>query len=144
MLKLAIQKKGRLTTGTMDILKRGGLEFEEKSSGLINPCKNFPLELLLLRDEDIPEAVETGAADLGIVGGNILDEFLANNTKSSLAKRLSLPFSNCRLSIAVPMKTSFDTLGDLKNLKIDTSYPGVLKKFSDENNLKYLALLSYD
>lgn len=136
MLKLAIQKKGRLTTGTMDILKRGGFEFEEKSSGLINPCKNFPLELLLLRDEDIPEAVATGAADIGIVGENILDEFLANNTKSPLSKLMALPFSSCRLSIAVPVKTSFESLEDLKDLKIATSYPGILNRFSEENNLK--------
>jgi ATP phosphoribosyltransferase len=74
MLRLAIQKSGRLTRGALDLLKRGGFEFEEKSTGLINPCKNFPIELLLLRDEDIPESVAAGAADLGIVGSNVLED----------------------------------------------------------------------
>lgn len=141
MIKLAIQKKGRLTSGTLDILKRGGFEFEDKSSGLINPCKNFPLELLLLRDEDIPEAVETGAADLGIVGGNILDEFISLNRNSSLVSRLSLPFSSCRLSIGIPNSFLIESLNDLKNCKIATSYPGILKRFSDENNLGLIAVI---
>lgn len=141
MLRLAIQKKGRLTSGTMDILSRGGLDFEEKSSGLINPCKNFPIELLLLRDEDIPEAVQTGAADLGIVGGNILDEFLAAKEETVLEKQLTLPFSSCRLSLAVPLKAAYESLEDLKSMRIATSYPGILKRFSDANNLKLIPVI---
>lgn len=135
MLKLAIQKKGRLTTGTLELFKRAGFEFEDKSSGLINPCKNFPIELLLLRDEDIPEAVSTGAADLGIVGENVLEEFLANNSAAELNLRMKFPFSTCRLSIGVSKSSSIETIQELRNLKVATSYPAILRKFSLENDL---------
>ncbi len=141
MLRLAVQKSGRLTRGALDLLKRGGFEFEEKSTGLINPCKNFPLELLLLRDEDIPEAVSAGAADLGIVGSNVLEDYELRGPAERAERLLSLPFSSCRLSLAVPTKCGFEVLTDLKGKRIATSYPSILAHFSEAHDLSLLPVL---
>ncbi len=130
-LKIAIQKNGRLTEGSLDLLKNIGLEFEPPKTQLFSSVRNFPLEILFLRDDDIPEYVQDGVSDLGIVGMNIVAE------KGSNVEILEeLGFGNCRLSLAVPEKSGFQDLRDLDSRKIATSYPTILRKFLKENNMK--------
>ena len=129
-LKIAIQKSGRLNEKSVQLLKNCGLNFENYKSSLITTVANFPLEILFLRDDDIPEYVQDGIADLGIVGENIIVE-----TEASVRYLQRLGFGNCSLKIAVPTHSEFKELADLNGKAIATSYPTTLKKFLDENNI---------
>ncbi len=129
-LKLAIQKEGRLTDETLDFLWQSGLEFEVSKQRLVSNCRNFPLEILYLRDNDIPKYVEEGIVDLGIVGQNLLSE-----KRPQVKKLLNLRFGFCSLVIAVPRDLPIKKIEDLKDLKIATSYPVSTKKFFKERNV---------
>ncbi|MGV3761171.1 ATP phosphoribosyltransferase [Parapedobacter sp.] len=129
-LKIAIQKSGRLNEKSVQLLKNCGLAFENYKSSLITTVANFPLEILFLRDDDIPEYVQDGIADLGIVGENIIVE-----TEANVRYLQRLGFGKCGLKIAVPTHSEFKELADLNGKAIATSYPTILKKFLDENNL---------
>ncbi len=129
-LKIAIQKSGRLNEKSVELLKNCGLSFENYKSSLISPVSNFPLEILFLRDDDIPEYVQDGIADLGIVGENVIKE-----TEVNVAYLQKLGFGKCSLKIAVPNNGGIQALADLNGKSIATSYPVILKKFLSENNI---------
>ncbi|WP_461790398.1 ATP phosphoribosyltransferase [Pedobacter sp.] len=129
-LKIAIQKSGRLNEKSVEILKNCGLSFENYKSSLISTVTNFPLEILFLRDDDIPEYVQDGIADLGIVGENVIVETGAN--VSYLQK---LGFGKCSLKIAVKNDSDIDTVAKLDGKVIATSYPVILQKFLKANQV---------
>ncbi len=131
MLTLAIQKSGRLSEKTINLLKDCGLEFENGGSvKLKTVSKNFPLTLLFLRDDDIPECVDDEIADIGIVGENVYLE-----KQKPLIVEEKLGFARCRLSIAIPKNETFRSIKDLNDKKIATTYPNILNTFLKENNL---------
>ncbi|RWY56967.1 ATP phosphoribosyltransferase [Mucilaginibacter gilvus] len=123
-LKIAIQKSGRLNEKSVELLKNCGLNFENYKSSLISPVSNFPLEILFLRDDDIPEYVQDGIADLGIVGENVIEE-----TEVEVAYLQRLGFGKCSLKIAVPNNNDIATLADLNGKAIATTYPVILGKY---------------
>jgi len=129
-LKLAIQKEGRLTQETLDFLWRSGLEFEVSKQRLFTSCRNFPLEILYLRDNDIPKYVEEGIVDIGILGQNLLSE-----NRPQVKKLLNLRFGYCSLVVAVARESAIRKIEDLRNKKIATSYPRSTQKFFRENNI---------
>ncbi|MXV15143.1 ATP phosphoribosyltransferase [Hufsiella ginkgonis] len=130
-LKIAIQKSGRLNEKSVELLKNCGLSFDNYKSSLISPVSNFPLEILFLRDDDIPEYVQDGIADLGIVGENVISE-----TGADVAYLQRLGFGKCSLKIAIPHTSTIRSIGDLNGKAIATSYPVILKRFLDEHKLK--------
>jgi ATP phosphoribosyltransferase len=123
-LKIAIQKSGRLNEDSIRILKECGIDFNDGMNKLKTEATNFPLELYFLRDDDIPQYVEDGVADLGIVGENVL---LEKNKTVKIVDRLG--FGKCRLSLAVPKSTKFTGVGMLEGKRIATSYPVILGKY---------------
>jgi ATP phosphoribosyltransferase len=130
-LKIAIQKSGRLHETSMELLKDCGIHVANGGKQLRVISNNFPLELFFLRDDDIPEYVQDGVADCGIVGDNVVQE---KNKKIETVQKLG--FGKCRLSLAVPKQSSIDSITDLNGLRIATSYPLVLAKYLSDNNLK--------
>lgn len=129
-LKIAIQKSGRLNEKSVQLLKNCGLNFENYKSSLITAVSNFPLEILFLRDDDIPEYVQDGIADLGVVGENVIAE-----TEADVRYLQRLGFGNCTLKIAVPNHSTISSLGDLNGTAIATSYPTILRKFLEQNGI---------
>ena len=129
-LKIAIQKSGRLNEKSVELLKNCGLSFENYKSSLISTVSNFPLEILFLRDDDIPEYVQDGIADLGIVGENVISE-----TEVDVSFLQKLGFGKCTLKLAVQNNSTIETINDLNGKAIATSYPVILKKFLDKNNI---------
>jgi ATP phosphoribosyltransferase len=123
-LRLAIQKSGRLSEDSAALLRRCGISFNNGLGKLRSEAGNFPLELFFLRDDDIPEYVADGVADIGIVGENIVLETLKTTT---VVERLG--FGRCRLSIAIPKSFDYSGPSDLAGKKIATSYPEILKRF---------------
>ena len=130
-LKIAIQKSGRLNEKSVELLKNCGLNFENYKSSLISPVSNFPLEILFLRDDDIPEYVQDGIADLGIVGENVIQE-----TEVEVSYLQKLGFGKCSLKIAVPNNTNIETVADLNGRSIATTYPVILKKYLDDLDIQ--------
>lgn len=129
-LKIAIQKSGRLNEKSVELLKNCGLSFENYKSSLISNVSNFPLEILFLRDDDIPEYVQDGIADLGIVGENVISE-----TGVDVSFLQMLGFGKCTLKLAVQTHSTIETIADLNGKSIATSYPVILKKYLDQNNI---------
>ncbi len=129
-LKIAIQKSGRLNEKSVELLKNCGLSFENYKSSLITSVSNFPLEILFLRDDDIPEYVQDGIADIGIVGENVIQE-----TKVEVAYLQRLGFGKCTLKLAVPVDSAIKSINDLEGKAIATSYPNILKNFLDRENI---------
>lgn len=129
-LKIAIQKSGRLNEKSVEILKNCGLSFENYKSSLIATVANFPLEILFLRDDDIPEYVQDGIADLGIVGENVIIEAGAD-----VSYLQPLGFGKCTLKIAVQSTSNITELSQLNGKAIATSYPVILQKYLSENNV---------
>lgn len=123
-LRIAIQKFGRLTEGSLALLKQMGLEFETYRDRLFAQCRNMSIDILFLRDDDIPEYVRDGVADLGIVGCNILDE-----SQVPVQRLLPLDFGYCSLAIAVPEQSPIKNVSDLAEKRIATSYPSTLARF---------------
>ena len=123
-LKIAIQKSGRLNEKSVELLKNCGLNFENYKSSLISPVSNFPLEILFLRDDDIPEYVQDGIADLGIVGENVIEE-----TEVAVTYLQRLGFGKCSLKIAVPNNNTINDLQQLNGKAIATTYPVILGKY---------------
>ncbi|WP_442588485.1 ATP phosphoribosyltransferase [Pedobacter sp. AW31-3R] len=129
-LKIAIQKSGRLNEKSVEILKNCGLSFENYKSSLISTVTNFPLEILFLRDDDIPEYVQDGIADLGIVGENVITEVDADVTYLQ-----KLGFGKCTLKIAIPNESEITDVAGLEGKAIATSYPVILEKYLKDNNV---------
>lgn len=123
-MKLALQKNGRITDESIALLRASGLDFEFTVRSLFSPCTNFPLDVLSLRDDDIPEYVQDGVSDLGIVGANVVEE---KGAKVRVVERLG--FGKCRLAICVPKNGSLNDLDSLKGKRIATSYPKTLGRF---------------
>jgi len=136
-LRIALQKKGRLAEDSFKLLRKCGLRFTIRSDGLLARVKNMPIDLLLVRDDDIPSFVANNAADIGIVGENVLvEEQLVSNDKLDANIKMRLGFSKCKLCLASPENNELDNIIKLSNTRIATSYPGVLKKFLDEEKIK--------
>jgi ATP phosphoribosyltransferase len=130
-LKIALQKSGRLHEDSIALLKNCGIRFGNGVAKLKAEARNFPLEIFFLRDDDIPEYVADGVADVGIVGENVIYE--AEKDVQIIEK---LGFGRCRLSIAVPKSFNYQNFKNLEGNKIATTYPNILKKFIKENNLQ--------
>ena len=131
LLRIAVQAKGRLFDETMTMLAESSIKVEWGKRTLLVPAKNFPVEVLYLRDDDIPQAVASGIADVGIVGEN---EYEERQEDAEIVKRLD--FSKCRLSLAIPKEIDYKGLEWFNGKKIATSYPGILKRFLDKNGIK--------
>ena len=131
MLRIAVQSKGRLFEDTMDLLKETGIKVSSSKRTLLVQASNFPLEVLFLRDDDIPQTVADGVADVGIVGEN---EFVERNENADIVKRLG--FSKCRISLAIPKAVDYPGVEWFNGKKIATSYPVILRKFMEEKGVK--------
>ncbi|MDU1889243.1 MAG: ATP phosphoribosyltransferase [Dysgonomonas sp.] len=130
VLRIAVQSKGRLFEETMELLKEAGIKLNNIKRTLLIPSKSFPVELLFLRDDDIPQAVATGVADIGVVGEN---EFVEKNETADIIKRLG--FSKCRLSLAIPKDEVYEGIKWFEGKKIATSYPHILKQYLKEQSI---------
>ena len=131
MLRIAVQAKGRLFEETMALLEESDIKLSTTKRTLLVQSSNFPVEVLFLRDDDIPQSVATGVADLGIVGEN---EFVERQDDDEIIKRLG--FSKCRLSLAMPKDIEYPGLSWCNGKKIATSYPGMLDAFMKSNGVK--------
>jgi ATP phosphoribosyltransferase len=130
-LKLALQKKGRLSENSIELLRHCEIDIETYTERLIVSAKNFKIDLLFLRDDDIPEYVQDGVADIGIVGEDILYEKQADVVVSE-----KLGFGGCKLMIAAPNDSVPQSVNELTNKTIATSYPNILRKFLKDNNIE--------
>lgn len=130
MLRIAVQSKGRLFEDTMALLAEAGIKVTSSKRTLLVQSSNFPVEILYLRDDDIPQSVATGVADLGIVGQN---EFEERQEDAEVIRPLG--FSKCRLSLAIPKAVNYPGLKWFEGKKIATSYPGILRRFMQKNNI---------
>ncbi len=129
-IRIAIQKSGRLSEKSLNLLKEAGISLNNGSRKLRSVAQSFPLEVIYLRDDDIPQYVEDGVADIGIVGEN---EFAEKSCQVDLVERLG--YSRCRLSLAVPKSDTYGGLEDLEGKRIATSYPVILKNYLDEHGV---------
>lgn len=131
MLRIAVQSKGRLFEDTMALLSEAGIKVSSSKRTLLVQSPNFPIEVLYLRDDDIPQCVATGVADLGIVGQN---EFEERHEDAQVVRKLG--FSKCRLSLAIPKAVNYTGLEWFQGKKIATSYPGILSRFMEQKGIK--------
>lgn len=129
-LKIAIQKSGRLNEDSIKLLKEAGIEFNNGLNKLKAEAYNFPIEVFFLRDDDIPQYVEDGVADIGIVGENVV---LEKNKEVKVIDHLG--FGKCRLSIAIPKDDKYKSIQDLQGKRIATSYSVILSKFLKKNKI---------
>jgi ATP phosphoribosyltransferase len=130
-LKIAIQKSGRLSERSIQLLKDAGIKLANGTSSLKAQAENFPLDILYLRDDDIPQYVEQQVADIGIIGENV---FLEKGKEIQIIEKLG--FAKCRMSLAIPKTASYRGLASLEGSRIATSYPVILKRFLAENGIK--------
>ncbi len=129
-IRIAIQKSGRLSEKSLNLLKEAGISLNNGSRKLRSVAQSFPLEVIYLRDDDIPKYVEDGVADIGIVGEN---EYAEKEAEVDLVERLG--YSRCRLSIALPKSVDYKGIEDLQGKRIATSYPVILKKYLAEHGV---------
>jgi ATP phosphoribosyltransferase len=129
-LKLAIQKKGRLTEKSLELLKLCGIDIENYSERLVVSSQNFPIDLLFLRDDDIPEYVQDGVADIGIVGENVVRE-----KEAQIEVLEKLGFGKCKIMMAHPQNIPLNDIKDLNHKTIATSYPKILREYLQTNGL---------
>ncbi len=130
MLRIAVQSKGRLFEDTMNLLAEADIKISASKRTLLVQSSNFPLEVLYLRDDDIPQSVASGVADIGIVGEN---EFVERGEDAEIVSRLG--FSKCRLSLAIPKEIDYQGIEWFHGKKIATSYPNILKSFMDSKGI---------
>ena len=130
MLRIAVQSKGRLFDDTMNLLAEADIKVSASKRTLLVQSSNFPLEVLYLRDDDIPQSVASGVADLGVVGEN---EFVERGEDADIISRLG--FSKCRLSLAIPKEIDYPGLEWFNGKKIATSYPGILRHFMEKHGI---------
>lgn len=129
-LRIAIQKSGRLTDKTVDLLHGIGIDFDNYKRNLMVKTRNFDVELLLLRDDDIPEYVQDGVCDLGFVGANVTRE-----TQADVTVLRGLNYGKCRLSLAAPKNGNIKVPADFEGKKVATSYPNLTRSFFEERNV---------
>ncbi|OYP41165.1 ATP phosphoribosyltransferase [Prevotella sp. P5-126] len=130
MLRIAVQSKGRLFDDTMNLLAEADIKVSSGRRTLLVQSQNFPLEVLYLRDDDIPQSVASGVADIGVVGEN---EFVERGEDAQIISRLG--FSKCRLSLAIPKDINYQGLAWFNGKKIATSYPNILQHFMEQHNI---------
>lgn len=130
-LKIAIQKNGRLSEKSLELLKECGIKLSNGERKLKTTSSNFPVEILFLRDDDIPQYVEQGVADIGILGEN---EVWEKNKKVTILKKLG--FANCRLSLAIPKDENYTDVTFFNQKKVATSYPNILQNYFTENQIE--------
>jgi ATP phosphoribosyltransferase len=139
-LKLAVQKSGRLTDHSLDLLSRCGLKLQRGKDQLMGFGENLPLDVLFVRDDDIPDLVQEDVSDLGLVGLNVLEErrleLAARGSEARFQVLRSLDFGRCRLSLAVPEGMAFDGLASLQGKRIATTYPATLGRFLADNGIR--------
>jgi len=139
-LKLAVQKSGRLTDPSLDLLQRCGLKLSRGKDQLMGFGENMPLDILFVRDDDIPDLVQEDVCDLGLVGLNVLEErrleLAARGAQARFEVLRKLDFGRCRLSLAVPEGMSFEGVGSLHGKRIATTYPFMLERFLREADIK--------
>jgi ATP phosphoribosyltransferase len=139
-LKLAVQKSGRLTDPSVDLLVRCGLKFSRGKDQLVGYGENMPLDLLFVRDDDIPDLVQEDVSDLGLVGLNVLAEkrleLEARGAAADFTVLRKLDFGRCRLSLAVPEGTSYEGPASLRGRRIATTYPCLLARFLRERSIE--------
>jgi ATP phosphoribosyltransferase len=131
MLRLAIQKSGRLSEDSLALMRECGISFLQSSGKLKAEAKNFPIEFLFLRDDDIPQYVANGTADLGIVGENVLIE-----THENVDWVEKLGFGKCRLALAITREAPYKSIADLNGIQIATSYPRILRNYLEKHHIK--------
>ena len=131
MLRIAVQSKGRLFDDTMNLLSEADIKVSASKRTLLVQSSNFPLEVLYLRDDDIPQSVASGVADIGVVGEN---EFVERGEDADIVSRLG--FSKCRLSLAIPKEIDYQGVEWFQGKKIATSYPAILKQFLNKHGIK--------
>lgn len=129
-LKIAVQKSGRLSEKSIQLLQECNIKLTNGNRKLISVSSNFPIEILYLRDDDIPQYINDGVADIGIVGEN---EMLEKNYPLNIYQRLG--FAKCRMSLAIPKSENYDSVSYFQNKKIATSYPFILKSYLEKNNI---------
>lgn len=139
-LKLAVQKSGRLTDHSTDLLVRCGLKFSRGKDQLVGFGENMPLDLLFVRDDDIPDLVEEDVCDLGLVGLNVLEEkrleWIARGHEPKFTILRPLDFGRCRLAIAIPEEMAWTGVASLQGKRIATTYPYVLERFLREQGVE--------
>ena len=131
MLRIAVQSKGRLFEDTMNLLAEADIKISSSKRTLLVQSSNFPLEVLYLRDDDIPQSVASGVADIGVVGEN---ELVERGEEADIVSRLG--FSRCRLSLAIPKDIEYPGLEWFNGKKIATSYPGILRHYMENHGIK--------
>lgn len=129
-IKIAMQKSGRLSDKSIELIRECGISLSNGSRKLLSGSSNFPLEVMYLRDDDIPRYVADGVADIGIVGENVVAE-----EKAPVETREKLGFARCRLSLALPKSEAYEDLSDLEGKRIATSYPGILNDYFAEKGI---------
>lgn len=130
-LRIAVQSKGRLYDDTMNLLSEADIKVSASKRTLLVSADNFPLEVLYLRDDDIPQSVASGVADIGVVGKN---EFIERGEDADIISRLG--FSKCRLALAIPKEINYQGLEWFNGKKIATSYPNILRQFMNEHGIQ--------
>lgn len=130
MIRIALQSKGRLNEDSLELLSEAGISIEQSKRKLLSRSEDFPLEVLYLRDDDIPHAVERGVADIGIVGMN---EYQEKRCKARVVHNLG--FGKCRLSLAIAKSETYTDLGYFNGKRIATSYPVILQAFLDSRGI---------
>lgn len=144
-LRIALQKKGRLSKECQELLKQCGIKINWNEQRLIAYAENLPIEILRVRDDDIPGLVFDGVVDLGIIGENVLEEEeLGRQSAGEIVtykKLRTLDFGGCRLSLAIDRDSTFNSLQDLANQRIATSYPNLLKRYMKEKGVPFKSCL---
>ncbi|MFC1015707.1 ATP phosphoribosyltransferase [Pasteurella multocida] len=140
-LRIAMQKSGRLSQESQALLKQCGVKINLQEQRLIAYAENMPIDILRVRDDDIPGLVFDGVVDLGIIGENVLEEEeltrQAAGETINYKKLRRLDFGGCRLSIAIPQDEAYNGISDLKNARIATSYPNLLKRYMQQQGVDF-------
>ncbi|UAY77747.1 ATP phosphoribosyltransferase [Pasteurella canis] len=140
-LRIAMQKSGRLSQESQALLKQCGVKINLQEQRLIAYAENMPIDILRVRDDDIPGLVFDGVVDLGIIGENVLEEEelvrQAAGESVNYKKLRRLDFGGCRLSIAIPQDENYNDVSDLKNARIATSYPNLLKRYMQQQGVDF-------
>ncbi|GAB4191322.1 MAG: ATP phosphoribosyltransferase [Wenzhouxiangellaceae bacterium] len=137
-LKIAIQKSGRLAEESMELLEKAGLQFNRSKDKLFWYGRNLPVDMLLVRDDDIPRLLLDGVCDLGIVGENVAIERCLERSlpRDALEPAIRLDYGHCRLCLAIPENDQWQQPSDLQGLRIATSYPGITQAYLDDNGVE--------
>ncbi|WP_154049142.1 ATP phosphoribosyltransferase [Buchnera aphidicola] len=140
-IRLAIQKSGRLSNDSQNLLKNCGLKINLQKSSLIAFAENMPIDIIFVRDDDIPGLIMDGVVELGIIGSNVLEEKCLTRllTKEPVSYTIlqNLDFGICRLSLSIPLDMEYSDISCLKNYRIATSYPNLLKRYFDKKNIPF-------